>query len=168
MAHAATLRRFFLVDQSLVPFGINFVLNGAIAYAINRNATSIPFAGQSSIVGDTVITSFLLPFITCLIVTALIQKQISGGKLGAFASVPDAGLGGFLAARGNALRGALIGIAAIALVAVPTLLALGALGVDELARDAFLWFKAAYAGALAALVQPLIAWLALMPRASAA
>ncbi|HEU4429762.1 MAG TPA: hypothetical protein VFT98_13455 [Myxococcota bacterium] len=164
--HAAPLGRFLFVDQSLVPFGINFVLNGAIAYAINRNASSIPFAGQASIVGDTVITSFLLPFLTCLIVTGLIHKQIAGGKLAALSSAPGSGAFGFLAARGKALRGALLGVAAVALVAAPTLLALGALGVDELARDAFLFFKAGYAGALAAIVQPIIAWVALAPRAA--
>jgi len=164
--HAAPLARFLLVDQSLVGFAFNFVLNGAIAWAINRNAASIPFAGEASIVGDTVITSFLLPFLTCLIVTGLIQKQIASGKLAALPSAPDAGVAGFLAARGTALRGALLGIAAIALVAAPTLLALGALGVDELARDAFLFFKAGYAGVLAALVQPIIAWFALAPRAA--
>jgi len=164
--HAAPLGRFLFVDQSLVPFAINFVLNGGIAYAINRNASSIPFAGEASIVGDTVITSFLLPFLTCLIVTALIHKQIAGGKIAALPSAPGSGVGGFLAARGKALRGALLGVAAIALVAAPTLLALGALGVDALARDAFLFFKAGYAGVLAALVQPIIAWVALAPRAS--
>jgi len=164
--HAAPLGRFLFVDQSLVPFAINFVLNGGIAYAINRNASSIPFAGEASIVGDTVITSFLLPFLTCLIVTALIHKQIAGGKIAALPSAPGSGVGRFLAARGKALRGALLGVAAIALVAAPTLLALGALGVDALARDAFLFFKAGYAGVLAALVQPIIAWVALAPRAS--
>ena len=164
MALAASQQRFLLVEQSLVPFGINFVLNGAIAWALFRAAESVPFAGQSSIVGDTLITSFLLPLLTCLIVTALLQKQIATGKLARFAEAPR-GLAGFLAARGKLARGALLGVAAVVLVALPTLLALSAAGVEALARDSFLWFKAVYAGGLAALVQPAIAWLALAPRA---
>jgi hypothetical protein len=157
-------RRFLLVEQSLVPFGINFVLNGAIAWATFRAVESVPFQGASSIVGDTLVTSFLLPLLTCLIVTVLLQKQLAAGKTLAFAEAPR-GLGGFLAARGKLLRGALLGTAAVVLVAAPTLLALSAAGVDALARDSFLWFKATYAGGLAALVQPAIAWLALAPRA---
>jgi hypothetical protein len=163
MPLAASQRRFLLVEQSLVPFGINFFLNGAIAWATFRAAESVPFQGASSIVGDTLVTSFLLPLLTCLIVTVLLQKQLDAGKATPFAAAPGA-LGGFLAARGKLLRGALLGVASVALVAVPTLLALSAVGVDALARDSFLWFKALYAGGLAALVQPAIAWLALAPR----
>jgi hypothetical protein len=164
MALAAAQQRFLIVEQSLVPFGINFVLNGAIAWATFRAATSVPFLGQSSIVGDTLVTSFLLPLLTCLIVTALLQKQLAAGKAPSFAASPH-GLGAFLSARGKLARGALLGVAAVVLVAAPTLLVLSAAGVDALARDSFLWFKAVYAGGLAALVQPAIAWLALAPRA---
>jgi hypothetical protein len=165
MALAASHRRFLLVDQSLVPFALNFVLNGAIAYAIFRNAESVPFFGQSSIVGDTLITSFLLPFLTCLIVTGLIAKQVAAGKVLALASAPHGRLGGFFATRGKAARGALLGVAAVVLLALPMLFVLSAFGVDALTRDSFLWFKAGYAGAIAALAQPAIAWLALAPRA---
>jgi hypothetical protein len=166
MPPAASHRRFLLVDQSLVPFAFNFVLNGAIAYALFRSAESVPFVGASSIVGDTVITSFMLPFATCLIVTGLIHKQVAAGKVLALAQSPGGGLGGFFAARGKALRGALLGLAAIALFAAPALFAFSAAGVEQLPRDSFLWFKAGYAGAVAAIVQPAIAWLALAPRAA--
>jgi len=165
MPSLASHRRFLLVDQSLVPFALNFAMNGAIAYALFRSAESVPFVGASSIVGDTVITSFLLPFATCLIVTGLIHKQVAAGKVLALARAPRVGLGAFFGARGKALRGALLGLAAVALLAAPALLALSAAGVEQLPRDSFLWFKAGYAGALAAIVQPAIAWLALAPRA---
>jgi hypothetical protein len=164
MPLAASQRRFLIVEQSVVPFGVNFLLNGAIAWATFRAAVSVPFAGQSSIVGDTLVTSFLLPLLTCLIVTVLLQKQLAAGKAPAFAEATR-GVGGFLAARGKLARGALLGVAAVIAVGVPTLLVLSAVGVDTLARNSFLWFKATYAGGLAALVQPAIAWLALARRA---
>lgn len=166
MALAASHRRFLLVDQAIIPFAFNFVLNGAIAYAIFRSAESVPFLGQSSILGDTLITSFLLPFLTCLIVTGLVHKQVAAGKVLARASAPQGSLGAFFAKRGKGIRGALLGIAAMALLAAPVLLVLSASGVEALARDSFLWFKAGYAGAIAAVVQPAIAWIALAPRAS--
>ena len=135
MTLTAPHRRFLLVDQGLVPFALNFVLNGAIAYALFRSAKSVPFLGQSSIVGDTLVTSFLLPFATCLIVTGLIHKQVTQGKVLALALPPRGNLGAFFAARGKAPRGALLGIAAIALLAVPTLLVCSAAGVEHLSRD---------------------------------
>ena len=166
MPPAASHRRFLLIDQGLVPFALNFVLNGGIAYALFRSAESVPFLGTSSVVGDTLVTSFLLPFATCLIVTGLIHKQIATGKVLARAQAPRAGLAAFFAALGRAPRGALLGLAAVALLAAPALLALSAAGVEEFSRDSFLWFKAGYAGAVAAIVQPAIAWLALAPRAT--
>ena len=96
MALTAPHRRFLLVDQGLVPFALNFVLNGAIAYALFRSAKSVPFLGQSSIVGDTLVTSFLLPFATCMIVTGLIHKQIVAGKVAALVAAPRSALGAFL------------------------------------------------------------------------
>lgn len=166
MALTTSHRRFLLVDQSLVPFGLNFVLNGGIAYALFRSAESVPLFGQSSIVGDTLITSFLLPFLTCLIVTGLIAKQVTAGKVPGLANAPQGRLGAFFATRGKASRGALLGAASVVLLALPVLLVLSASGVEALPRDAFLWFKAGYAGGIAAIVQPAIAWLALAPRAS--
>ncbi len=168
MSIAVSHRRFLIVDQGIVAFVFNFLLNGGIAYLLFRSAESVPFFGQSSIVGDTLATSFLLPFFTCLIVTGIVHKQIASGKLVALASGPQSALGAFLAARGRAARGALIGIAAVVLLAGPTLLVLSASGAEQLARDSFLWFKASYAATMAAIVQPAIAWLALaqQPRLS--
>ena len=40
---------------ALALFGINFFLNGAIAWATFRAAESVPFQGASSIVGDTIV-----------------------------------------------------------------------------------------------------------------
>jgi hypothetical protein len=145
------------------------VLNGAIAYALFRGAKSIPFVGASSIVGDTVVTSFLLPFATCWIVTGAIRKRLAGGKLSVREEAPTGALASFFVARSRGARAALLGVAAGVLVAAPVLLALSLAGIEQLERDSFLWFKAAYAGGLAALVQPAVAWLALSPaRADAA
>lgn len=165
MPLAPHYRRFLIVDQGLVAFVINFVLNGGIAYVLFRGAQSVPFLGPSSIVGDTVVTSFLLPFATCMIVTGLIDKAIATGNLTPLAPLPAGSLGGFFAARGKAARGALLGVAAVVLIALPTLFALSASGTEALARNAFLWFKAGYAGALALIAQPAIAWLALATKA---
>src|SRR5260370_7320498 len=64
-------RRYMLLDNGVGPFVINFLINAVIAWLLFRHATHVPLWGQSSIAGDTIATSFLLPLITCLIVTPI-------------------------------------------------------------------------------------------------
>jgi hypothetical protein len=62
-------RRFVLLDNGVGAFVVNLMINGVIAWLLFRKATRVPMWGQSSIAGDTIATAFLLPAITCLIVT---------------------------------------------------------------------------------------------------
>ena len=74
-------RRFLIVDQVIGAGIINFILNAGIAWAIARALARVPLWGNPSIANDTVATAFLLPFITCVIVTPLIRKKIVAGGL---------------------------------------------------------------------------------------
>ena len=86
--------RFLAIYESAVPALINFVLNGAIAWWLFRSAAFVPFSGPSSIAGDTLITSFLLPLFSCLIITWLIQRGVERGELRPLVITPRAGLAG--------------------------------------------------------------------------
>jgi hypothetical protein len=152
--------RFFLVDQGAVPFAINFLLNGAIAWALNREASEIPLV--AGVATDTVATSFLLPLLTCLIVTPMLAKQVASGKLAPLAVTPP-GVAGRLLGRGALLRGLALGGAGV-VVAAGVVLVLLQVAPATWAKPSFLWFKAGYAAVLAALVTPVIAWLAIAKR----
>jgi hypothetical protein len=65
----AAQRRFVLLDNGVGAFVVNLMINGVIAWLLFCKATRVPMWGQSSIAGDTIATAFLLPAITCLIVT---------------------------------------------------------------------------------------------------
>jgi hypothetical protein len=155
-------RRFLWLGQSLVPFAINVVLNGAIGWAMFRGVETIPLWGESSIGGDTLGTSFFLPAITCLIVTPLVRGQVRKGAAPAF----EGALAGWLRPFQRRLvpRAVAIGAACIPLAGGLAVALLFALGVETLAFGPFLGWKALYAGVLAALVQPAIALLALSDR----
>jgi hypothetical protein len=73
-------RRFLLLEQGIGSAIFNVLLNGAIAWALFRHLDVIPLWGQESIVGDTLGTTFFLPFFTTLIVTPLVRRRVKRGS----------------------------------------------------------------------------------------
>jgi hypothetical protein len=162
MQLSAEQRRFLWLDQAVVAFVINVLLNGAIGWAMFRGVATIPLWGASSIGGDTLGTSFFLPAITCLIVTPLVRGRVRKGAAPAF----DGALAGWLRPfqRSLPLRAAALGLVCIPIAGGAGVALLSALGVSSLDFAPFLGWKALYAGVLAACVQPAIALLALADR----
>jgi hypothetical protein len=135
---SAEQRRFLWVGQSVVPFAINVVLNGAIGWAMFHGMATIPLWGSSSIGGDT------------------------KGAAPAF----DGALAGWLRPfqRSLLVRAAALGLACVPLAGGAAVALLAALGVTALDFAPFVGWKALYAGVLGALVTPAIALLALADR----
>ncbi len=154
--HAAH-RRYLVFEQGLGAILINFGLNFGIAWAMFRGLSAVPMWGTQSIAGDTIGTSFVLPFLTCLIVTPLVRREVTRGRLPPFERGPaDYRLLAWL--PNTAFRRALVfGATATALVSPIAILAFLAAGLDGIGPGAFMWIKAAYAGLLAGIVSPLIA-----------
>src|SRR5436190_1052786 len=74
-------RRYLLLEQGVGAAGFNFLLNAAIAWLMFRGADAVPLWGQQSIAGDTIGTSIILPFLTCLIATRLVRGHVRSGKV---------------------------------------------------------------------------------------
>src|SRR6266566_2703456 len=72
-------RRYVFLEQGVGAAGFNFLLNAAIAWLMFRGAEAVPLWGQQSIAGDTIGTSIILPFLTCLIATRLARGLALGG-----------------------------------------------------------------------------------------
>ena len=148
------LRRSFFFN----PIAINFVLNGMIAWLLHGGA---PFVPAPTLIVDTLLTSFLLPFLTCLIVVPIMWQLVRQGDLAAavwsradfwwLRRLPD----------GKWARAAAVGLvtAVLGTTVIAGLLLL--LGVEGMAGSSFIWFKAGYAAVLAALVTPFLALAAL-------
>ncbi len=154
--HAAH-RRYLVLEQGLGAVLINFVLNFGIAWAAFRGMSAVPMWGTQSIAGDTIGTSFVLPFLTCLIVTPLARREVTRGRLPAFEHGP--GDSRLLALLPNTTfrRALVLGATATVLIAPIAIFTFHSAGLGGIEPGAFIWIKAAYAGVLAGIVSPLIA-----------
>ena len=81
MALSGPHQRFLIIEQGAVPTVFNFALDGAIAWALFRTAEGVPLWGESSLGVDLLATAFLLPFLTCLIVSAIVARHVRDGKV---------------------------------------------------------------------------------------
>ncbi len=150
-------RRYLLIEQGVGGGVVNFVLNLGIAALLFRGLATVPLWGQQSIAGDTIGTTFLLPLITCLIVTPLAQRQLRAGSLAALGWTRSSHpVLGWLPRR-TFPRALAFGVITTVLAAPVSIWALGALDVDTLSFERFLLFKAAYAAVLGAVVTPVVA-----------
>jgi sterol desaturase/sphingolipid hydroxylase (fatty acid hydroxylase superfamily) len=152
-------RRFLLIEQGIVPMGINLVLNGLIAWALFRSATAVPLWGESSIGVDLMVTAFLLPFLTCVIVSALVARQVDSGK------VPRLPRDQFPHSRwfrrSSYARGLFLGVAGVLFAAIPVVWALDLGQAQPFSVPSFVAFKAVWAAMLALVVTPFVGWWAL-------
>jgi hypothetical protein len=155
-------RGYLLIGNVMVPGVINVVINGAIGWAMFRDASSVPLLGSQGILGDTLATCFFLPAITCLIVTPIVRGHVRKGSAEPLRGALPGWLGAFR--RPLLPRALAFGAAGVALAGGLAFAGLSAFGVDALGFAPFLGFKAAFAGVLGALVTPLIALAALADR----
>jgi len=169
MTLSAQHRRLLWLDQGVGSAVFNFLLNAAIAWLLFHSAEVVPLWGQTSIAGDTLATAFILPLLTSLIVSRMVAGQVAAGRIAPLAVPTASRLLGALAARAALGRGVLLGAAGMLAAAVPVILWFAWAGPRSLDLAAFLWFKAGFAAALAAVVTPVIGWTALLrasPRAA--
>lgn len=149
-------RRYLVLEQGLGAALINFVLNGIIAWTMFHGLEVVPLWGEQSIGGDTIGTTFLLPLITCLVVTPLARGQIRSGRLKPLGWTPAShpALGRLPA---GTFRRALALGAMCTLIVAPITLSLLASQLAAMSFWRFIAFKATFAAVLAAAVTPLIA-----------
>jgi hypothetical protein len=162
--------RYLLLEHVLGAAAVNFALNAGIAWVTFRRAARVPFWGHLSIAGDTAATSLVLPFMTCLTVTLFVRRDVRAGRVPALGWTRSARRAVGWLPRRTLLRALVLGLLFGALLAPPTIAAVGVAHVAPLPLCPFVAFKAAFAAIEAALVSPLVAlWaLASAPPAQAA
>ena len=151
-----SLKRYIFVEQPIGAFVVNFALNAVIALAVFRDTTTVPLWGQASVAGDTIATSFILPFLSVLIATPLVQRDVRHGK----ASPEDMRNHGPMLRwlpRPILARALVLGLAGLVVAAPLAVHGLRLAGVTQVPMPQFIWVKATYAAALGALLAPGIA-----------
>jgi hypothetical protein len=161
-------RTYLAIEQGVGSGIFNVLLNAGIAWLIFRGMPVVPLLGDQSIAGDTIVTTFMLPFLTSVIAGRIVRGHVRSGHVPPLAWSPGVAR---LMPRSLALRGTVLGIVCVLAVGFPTVQTLGTAGVTDMSLGGFVAFKALFAGVLAAVVTPLIARASLaddMPRAVAA
>ena len=159
---------YLTLEQGVGAGVFNVLLNAGIAWLVFRGMPSVPLLGDQSIAGDTIVTAFMLPWLTSLIGGRIVRGHVRSGHVPPLPWSPA--VARFMP-RSLGLRGAVLGIACVVAVGFPTVRALGATGVTEMSLARFIAFKALFAGALGLIVTPFIARTALaddLPSAAAA
>jgi len=152
-------RRFLWIEQGVIPGVFNLVLNGAIGWALFRSLQAVPLWGQSSVGVDLLATAFLLPFLTCLIVSALVARDVRAGRVPPLPAAQLPHSQWFR--RSVSARGLLLGLSGVLFGAAPVVWALTLGQAEPIPFSSFVMFKAVWAALLALLVTPLIGWWAL-------
>jgi len=152
-------RKFLLIEQGAIPSVFNLVLNGLIAWALFRSVAAVPLWGESSVGVDLLVTAFLLPFLTCIIVSRLVERQVRSGKVPPLLSGQLPHSPWFQ--RSPSARGLLLGTAGVLFGAAPLVWALSLGQAQPFPFLSFVAFKAVWAAMLAFVITPLVGWWAL-------
>ena len=156
-------RQYLLVGQCIVPFAINFALNGALGLLMFGGVDPVPTWGIESSAGpDLIGTCFFLPAISCLIVTPLVRRHVRAGTVEAAPAQPGE-LPSWLRPFRRPLiaRCLVFGLGGLALVGSLVAVGLLSLGPTQFGLTPFLWFKASFSAVLGGAVTPIIGLVAL-------
>ena len=159
-------RRWVYVNALVVTAVINLLVNAGLAWLSSAGEHrvplwSVPLVEKPSTVTDTIGTFFLLPLITCLLITTAVRYEIGAGRL-----MP---LGASASARAFAQslpatrlrRGVVLGALCTLALGPIAVLVLAAIDFSGLTTGQFVLYKAALGVALGAVVTPAIAVLAM-------
>jgi len=148
--------RFILLENLLVPVILNYAINWCLAWAIYGRNTAIPLWGARSMANDTLLTSLLLPWISCWINSRILDRQVRLGLIPRL-SWETGQWFWRLATQSVLLRGLALGLFCLVGVAFPLLNLLSFSGLKQFELQTFLIVKASYAAFLAALISPIVA-----------
>lgn len=148
--------RYIWLEQGAAASVINVLLNAGIAWVSYRAVETVPMWGMQGIAADVTATSFLLPAITCLIVTRLARHEVRKGRFPTIASNERTATPSLpRSVRGRAV---VLGLVCLVIVAPLAIGILNVLGVAGMPFQSFVLFKAIFAGCFALVVTPFIAW----------
>jgi hypothetical protein len=139
---------------------MNVVLGVGISWASVRSHSTVPPWGvpwKPSIFWNILGTLFLLPMLTCVLVTPAIRRDVRAGSLGSLSKLRVEHNWLMALPAPGWHRGMLFGLLAMAALAPPAILLLIATGSPDLTSEEFIVSQTVLAVALGAVFTPLIA-----------
>jgi hypothetical protein len=147
-----------LLTLRVLPGAINGLINGALAWMVHGNATSIGLWTEGAYAIDLMVTGFLLPSISWLIVRPVMRKQASAGYGPDIAALPTLWLRHCMP---TSLWGGALAIGAVGtLLGTVMVLVMQALGGPSFSGTTYVAFKSGYSALLAVILQPTLVFAA--------
>ncbi|HQX50822.1 MAG TPA: hypothetical protein PLY87_10620 [Planctomycetaceae bacterium] len=153
--------RYLLIGQVIIPFFVNIVVNTVLGVLAFRDRDAVmTWSFDKGAVADSIGTCFFLPFITCLIATPIVRRQVAQGVV---SPIPAADLPLWMRYLSGPmlLRALKVGASGIVLLAGPVYGVYGLCAGESIETVRFIVIKAISAGVFGIFVTPLIAVLAL-------
>ena len=156
-------RRFLIRDAVLIAALANAGLNALIAWLSTVGEDEVPLAAvplidRPSVIVDTVGTFFVLTFLTTLVVTTVIWKEMRAGHLTRLPLAPGSFADRLPATRLR--RATRLGLLCMLTLGPPAVVVLLLLDYGDISVSEFVIYKAIFGVLLGALVTPLIAMVA--------
>lgn len=154
-------RRWIAINGIVVAGLMSLLVGGGVAWLTARDGEHIPLWGVPSpaspnIATQTVVTLFVIPFLTCVFFTPLVWQRVSAGALAAVnIDAPRSTLDRL--PKGRLTRGAMLGVLCAVLVSPVTLALLAATDSDGMSSVQFALFKTGFGTVIAVLVTPFVA-----------
>ncbi len=152
----------YIVLNFLIPTVIiNFFLNAGIGYLTFRGVPHVPLKGSPGVAPDILATTFLLTFITFLILATIVRWDVASGKISVW---PRARQRFWFVSNWptGSIAGAFpLGLAYLAIVGPATVALLHFLGPPAYSVSEAVLLKATYSALLSVLAVPVIVALAL-------
>jgi hypothetical protein len=144
----------FMTTELIVSAVINGAFGVLFGWLIVRGVDAVPFSGAGGIVIDVLATAFIIGLLLTLIVTPILRGRIRKGGMPklAEASLP-APLGLF--PQNTFLRGAVMGLGGMVVVAPLILGLFWATGTAQLSPGNFIWIKGVYGALFGVIFTPL-------------
>lgn len=154
-------RRWILLRALLLTAVSNVVINAVIAWLSVRGQDMVPLWGlplvETTIFWNVVGTLFLLPLITCLLITNALWRDVRLGSLTSVSYLRRAHPWLAVMPPDRLRRGVAFGTIAVVTLAPTLTLALVVSGFPELTRGQFVVCQAAFAVVIGAVFTPVIA-----------
>jgi len=153
-------RCWIVISGLFAAAAINVVIGAAISWASVMSRSTVPSWGvpwEPSTFWNVLGTLFLLPTLTCVLVTPAIRRDIRAGSLGSLSKLRAEHSWLAVLPASGWQRGVVFGVLAVVVLAPPAILLLLATGSPKLTSWEFIISQTVLAVALGAIFTPLIA-----------
>lgn len=157
--------RYLLIGQAIIPFFINVIVNiviGVLSFGGQKSVATWAF--DKGAVADTIGTCFFLPFITCLIATPIVHRQLVTGVA---SRIPLTDMPRWVRWMNGPmmLRSTKFGVTGLLLLTGPVYGLYYLFAGDSIETFRFIALKAILSGLMGVIVTPLIAFVAMCDHA---